>query len=203
MSLSRASSISRLSSSVSRLSVTIERNKNKRSKKSNEREQFNQPDPSKRWIDFKDVFLRDAFKTVKRDVARYQVEDYHVLKIIKERHRHQREKYLKQQNSVLNNRVYHSDEPSETDEEAANEEHRLGIYNISEKEQDRHNHVVKVVDKKWRSSKLKEILMICEISFATKNTSKIKRRHWGSANVNSSASLPPRTLNGVFHAHTM
>ena len=44
------------------------------------------------------MFLRDAFKTVKRDVKRYQVEDYHILKIIKERHRHQREKYRKQQN---------------------------------------------------------------------------------------------------------
>ncbi|CAG8601822.1 9881_t:CDS:2, partial [Ambispora leptoticha] len=188
-------------------------------------EQSNQPDPSKRWIDFKDVFLRDAFKTVKRDIARYRVEDHHVLKIIKERHRHQREKYLKQQNSVLDSqdharmrengriefkvkqrkkrfyhlqetniehftsllpidisrnqtlkdikkimedRTYHSDESLETDEEAANEKCRLGIYIIPEKEQDKHNHIVKVVDKKWCSSK-------------------------ESANVNSSTSSPLRT----------
>jgi hypothetical protein len=37
MSLSRASSISHLSSSVSRLSVTVERSKNKKNEKSNER----------------------------------------------------------------------------------------------------------------------------------------------------------------------
>ena len=48
----------------------------------------------------------------------------------------------------MENRAYHSDEPSETNEDAANEERRLGIYNIHEKEKDRHNHIIKVVNKK-------------------------------------------------------
>ena len=64
-------------------------------------EPSNQPDPSKRWVDFKDVFLQNAFKTIKWDVARYKVDDHYVLKIIKERHRHKRENYKKKQNPVL------------------------------------------------------------------------------------------------------
>jgi hypothetical protein len=54
----------------------------------------------------------------------------------------------------METRAYHSDEPSETDEDAANEERRLGIYNIHEKETDRHNHVIKVVNKNWRSTRV-------------------------------------------------
>jgi|SRR6185312_4731813 ABC-type transport system involved in cytochrome bd biosynthesis fused ATPase/permease subunit len=57
-----------------------------------------QPDPKKLWIDFKQEFLRNSFKIIKRDVRRYHASDAQILKIIKERHRHQREKYLVQQN---------------------------------------------------------------------------------------------------------
>ena len=54
----------------------------------------------------------------------------------------------------MENSAYHSDEPSETDEDAANEECRLGIYKISDEETDRLNHVVRVVNKKWRSRRV-------------------------------------------------
>ena len=54
----------------------------------------------------------------------------------------------------MEDRAYYSDEPLETDEDAANKERRLKIYNIQEKETDRHNHVIKVVNKEWRSSRV-------------------------------------------------
>ena len=47
----------------------------------------------------------------------------------------------------MKNRAYHSDELLKTDKNVANEECRLEIYNIYEKEKNRHNHIVKVVNK--------------------------------------------------------
>jgi hypothetical protein len=55
------------------------------------------PNPAKVWSEFKEEFLQNSFKIIKRDVERYQVDDHQILKIIKEHHRHQREKYQKQQ----------------------------------------------------------------------------------------------------------
>ena len=45
------------------------------------------------WTDFKAEFIQNSFKIIKRDVQRYNADDHQILKIIKERHRHQREKH--------------------------------------------------------------------------------------------------------------
>src|ERR1043165_9514968 len=60
-------------------------------------EESRKPNPAKVWSEFKEEFLQNSFKIIKRDVERYQVDDHQILKIIKEHHRHQREKYQKQQ----------------------------------------------------------------------------------------------------------
>ena len=65
----------------------------------------NRPDPSKLWSEIKEDFLLGLFKIIKRDVASYQVEDHHILNIIRKRHWHQREKYLEHQDKEKNKRA--------------------------------------------------------------------------------------------------
>jgi hypothetical protein len=60
-------------------------------------EKRDQPDPAKKWHEFEDDFLDNAFPIVKSGIAKYHASDNEVLRIIRERHRHQHELYLEKQ----------------------------------------------------------------------------------------------------------
>ena len=53
-----------------------------------------QPDPKKVWVDFKQEFLQNSFKIIKRDVKSYNVTNSQILSIIRNSHKHQRENYM-------------------------------------------------------------------------------------------------------------
>jgi hypothetical protein len=53
---------------------------------------------------------------------------------------------------IIGKSGYHSDEISETDAELAEEEKKRGVW--QDLELDRHNHVIKIVRKEWRSKKV-------------------------------------------------
>ena len=53
-----------------------------------------QPNLAQKWKKIRNKFLSGPFRIVKRDVAKYHAEDRQIIRMIREHHRHQREKHL-------------------------------------------------------------------------------------------------------------